>query len=77
MIKTDRLIIRNSQLREESFACSNPVAQREFDPDEMLSKIMQLFREHGYEATALSDIIPVTGMGRASLYSAFGNKQEM
>jgi AcrR family transcriptional regulator len=54
-----------------------PGRPREFDPDEMLSKIMLLFWEHGYEATALSDIITVTGMGKASLYSAFGNKQEM
>ncbi len=50
---------------------------REFDPEEVLSKIMQLFWEHGYEATGLSDIIAETGMGKASLYSAFGNKQEM
>lgn len=54
-----------------------PGRPREFDPDEMLSKIMQLFWEHGYEATGLSDIIAVTGLGKASLYSAFGNKQQM
>jgi AcrR family transcriptional regulator len=38
---------------------------------------MQLFWEQGYEATALSDIIDVTGLGKASLYKAFGNKHEM
>jgi AcrR family transcriptional regulator len=38
---------------------------------------MQLFWEHGYEATGLSDIIAVTGLGKASLYSTFGNKQSM
>jgi AcrR family transcriptional regulator len=38
---------------------------------------MQLFWEHGYEATGLSDIIAVTGLGKASLYSVFGNKQSM
>ncbi len=54
-----------------------PGRPRQFDPDEMLSKIMQLFWENGYEATGLSDIIAATGMGKASLYSAFGNKQEM
>lgn len=50
---------------------------REFDPDEILTKIMRLFWEHGYEATGLSDIIKATGLGKASLYSAFGNKQSM
>lgn len=54
-----------------------PGRPREFDPDEVLSKIMQLFWEHGYEATGLSDIIAATGMGKASLYSAFGNKKSL
>lgn len=54
-----------------------PGRPREFDPDEVLSQIMQLFWEHGYEATGLSDIIAVTGMGKASLYAAFGNKKSL
>lgn len=54
-----------------------PGRPREFDPDETLSKIMQLFWENGYEATGLSDITSVTGLGKASLYKAFGNKQSM
>ena len=54
-----------------------PGRPREFDPEETLSKIMKLFWEHGYEATGLSDIIKATGLGKASLYSAFGNKQSM
>lgn len=54
-----------------------PGRPREFEPDEVLSKIMQLFWENGYEATGLSDIIAATGMGKASLYSTFGNKQKM
>jgi AcrR family transcriptional regulator len=54
-----------------------PGRPREFDPDETLSKIMQLFWEHGYEATGLRDIIAATGLGKASLYAAFGNKQSM
>ncbi|MBZ8118277.1 TetR/AcrR family transcriptional regulator [Roseovarius sp. LXJ103] len=55
----------------------NPGRPREFDPEEALSKIMQLFWENGYEATGLRDIIAVTGLGKASLYAAFGNKQSM
>lgn len=54
-----------------------PGRPREFDPDETLSKIMQLFWENGYEGTGLRDIISATGLGKASLYKAFGNKQSM
>ena len=54
-----------------------PGRPRGFDPDEVLLQIMQLFWENGYEATGLSDIIAATGLGKASLYKAFGNKHEM
>ena len=54
-----------------------PGRPREFDPDETLSKIMRLFWDNGYEATGLSEITSVTGLGKASLYKAFGNKQSM
>lgn len=54
-----------------------PGRPREFDPDETLSKIMQLFWKHGYEGTGLSDIIAETGLGKGSLYKAFGNKQSI
>lgn len=56
---------------------TQPGRPREFDPDEMLAKIMQLFWENGYEATGLSDIIAATGLGKASLYKTFGNKHAM
>ncbi|MGJ8546493.1 MAG: TetR/AcrR family transcriptional regulator [Sulfitobacter sp.] len=52
-----------------------PGRPREFDPEEALAQIMNLFWEKGYEATGLSDMIAVTGLGKASLYAAFGNKQ--
>ena len=55
----------------------NPGRPREFDPDETLGKILDLFWRHGYEATGLSDIIAATGLGKASLYATFGNKQSM
>lgn len=54
-----------------------PGRPREFDPDETLAKIMQLFWENGYEATGLSNIMEATGLGKASLYKAFGNKHAM
>lgn len=54
-----------------------PGRPRQFDPDETLLQITQLFWKNGYDATGLSDIIAVTGLGKASLYKAFGNKQSM
>lgn len=38
---------------------------------------MQLFWENGYEGTGLRDIIKATGLSKASLYAAYGNKQSM
>ncbi|MFD0859602.1 TetR/AcrR family transcriptional regulator [Roseovarius aquimarinus] len=54
-----------------------PGRPRQFDEGKALSAIMQLFWERGYEGTGLSDIIDATGLGKASLYATFGNKQSM
>jgi AcrR family transcriptional regulator len=54
-----------------------PGRPRQFDENKALAAIMRLFWEHGYEATGLNDIIRVTGLGKASLYATFGNKQSM
>ncbi len=56
---------------------SAPGRPRQFVEGDALARIMQLFWEHGYEATGLSDIIKATGLGKASLYATFGNKQSM
>jgi AcrR family transcriptional regulator len=64
-------------MRDHSNAPSTPGRPREFDPDDTLTKIMELFWENGFDATGLSDIIKTTGLGKASLYRAFGNKQAM
>lgn len=47
---------------------------RNFDPDEAMEKISELFRAKGYAATSLDEISQVTGLTRPSLYSAFGDK---
>ena len=64
-------------MRERSLSDGQPGRPREFDEQEVLLTIMQLFWEHGFDATGLSDIIKATGLGKASLYAAFGNKQSM
>ncbi len=50
---------------------------REFSKADVLTKIMALFWEKGYEGTGLSDIMSSTGLQKGSLYKAFGSKHEM
>ena len=48
---------------------------REFDFNDTLERAMQTFWAKGYEATSLDDLCTATGLGRSSLYAAFGDKQ--
>jgi AcrR family transcriptional regulator len=48
-----------------------------FDRAETLETIQSVFWDKGYSATSLDDIMQSTGLGKGSLYGAFGSKQEM
>jgi TetR/AcrR family transcriptional regulator, transcriptional repressor for nem operon len=48
-----------------------------FDQTELLETIQTLFWDKGYWATSLDDIMQATGLGKGSLYGAYGSKQEM
>ncbi|MDV3222245.1 TetR/AcrR family transcriptional regulator [Intrasporangium sp.] len=50
---------------------------KEFDPDRVLQRAMELFWERGYEATSMADLVTHLGIGRASLYSTFGSKHDL
>ncbi|MCU0655859.1 MAG: TetR/AcrR family transcriptional regulator [Polyangiaceae bacterium] len=50
---------------------------REFDEDEVLDRALELFFRKGYEATSVQDLVEATGLARASLYGAFGDKQAL
>ena len=51
---------------------------RKIDQDDLLNKLTDVFRLHGYEGASLSRIAEATGLGRASLYHRFpGGKREM
>jgi AcrR family transcriptional regulator len=50
---------------------------REFDEDEVLDRALATFWEHGYEGTSIDELVAATGLGRASLYGAFGDKEKI
>jgi TetR/AcrR family transcriptional repressor of nem operon len=50
---------------------------REFDEGEVLDRALATFWEHGYEGTSIDDLVAATGLGRASLYGAFGDKEQI
>jgi TetR/AcrR family transcriptional repressor of nem operon len=50
---------------------------REFDPENVLDRVMQVFWAKGYEATSLDDLCDATGLSRSSLYGAFGDKRQL
>jgi TetR/AcrR family transcriptional regulator, transcriptional repressor for nem operon len=50
---------------------------REFDEDEALARIMDVFWEKGFEGTSMSDLETATGLRKGSLYAAFGDKRAM
>lgn len=50
---------------------------RKFEEKNVLDKITHLFWENGFETTSLEDIINASGLNKGSLYSCFGNKEEL
>jgi TetR/AcrR family transcriptional repressor of nem operon len=50
---------------------------REFDVDAAVERAMQVFWAKGYEPTSLDDLCEATGLGRSSLYAAFGDKHAL
>ena len=50
---------------------------REFDPDLILDRATELFWSKGYDGTSISDLEDHLGVGRQSLYGAFGDKHQL
>ena len=47
---------------------------KEFDPDDVLDKAMDVFWSQGFEATSIQDLVNAMGINRGSIYDTFGNK---
>jgi AcrR family transcriptional regulator len=50
---------------------------REFDRDQALEKAMRAFWNLGYEATSMADLRAAMGLTQASIYAAFGSKEQL
>src|SRR5688500_14520493 len=50
---------------------------RSFDPERVLDQAMLLFWQRGYTATGVAELELATGLGRQSLYGAFGDKRAL
>ena len=51
--------------------------QREFDVDVVCDRALDMFWRRGYEATSVNDLVDELGIGKASLYAAFGPKHQL
>jgi TetR/AcrR family transcriptional repressor of nem operon len=50
---------------------------REFDEDTVVQAARERFWDAGYAATSMSDLSAATGLGKTSLYGAFGDKHAL
>lgn len=48
---------------------------REFDQDEVLDSLLEVFWTQGFEATSIADLVEATGLNKSSLYNCFGSKE--
>ncbi|MYT32431.1 MULTISPECIES: TetR/AcrR family transcriptional regulator [unclassified Streptomyces] len=50
---------------------------KQFDPDAAVEQAMQVFWRKGYAATTPQDLVDALGIGKGSLYHAFGSKHAL
>jgi len=50
---------------------------RSFDPDDVLDVAREVFWRKGFQATSLDEITAASGIGKPSLYAAFGDKDAL
>ncbi|MDH0828097.1 TetR/AcrR family transcriptional regulator [Acinetobacter johnsonii] len=47
---------------------------KEFEKNDIAEAAMKVFWQRGYAGTSIQDLVEGTGLGRGSLYNAFGRK---
>lgn len=50
---------------------------RGFNETQVIDAVMEQFWTFGYSATSLEDLMRVSGLGKGSLYAAFGDKHQL
>lgn len=50
---------------------------REFDETQVVAAALEQFSSHGYAGTTVQDLREATGVGKSSLYGAFGDKHDL
>lgn len=50
---------------------------KEFDYDDKLEIVRNLFWEKGYNATSMHDIVETMNLNRSSIYDTYGNKRDL
>ncbi|MCW2859018.1 MAG: Transcriptional regulatory protein [Actinoallomurus sp.] len=58
-----------------SFMCM--ARTKEFDRDQALRRAMEVFWDRGYEAASTEELLAAMGIGRQSMYNAFGDKRRL
>ena len=51
--------------------------EKQFDKQAALSRALDVFWAHGYEATSMQDLVDCTGVNRGSLYATYGDKRAL
>ena len=51
--------------------------KKEFDPDQVVEKAIQIFWDRGYENTSMQDLLTFLGIGRGSFYDTFSSKHHL
>lgn len=50
---------------------------RQFDEERVLAAVQAAFWDNGYAGTSLEDLLAASGLGKGSLYGAFGDKRSL
>ena len=51
------------------------MARAQFDRDDIIDKSIELFWQHGFNASSMQQVVKTTGLKPGSIYLAFGNKE--